>query len=123
MVGKRGGDVDPREHVAARGDRLAPPDRLVGERFEMRRLGAKRVDARLRHPARRFVQVGRIEAHHPGEHLAMGEARFGRHQRVGMLRGRSEEQTSEVQSLMRISYAVFCWKKKKIFMCYSLCCM
>src|SRR3546814_7842592 len=26
--------------------------------------------------------------------------------------GRSEEQTSELQSLMRISYAVFCLKKK-----------
>src|SRR3546814_5461733 len=27
---------------------------------------------------------------------------------------RSEEQTSELQSLMRISYAVFCLKKKKL---------
>src|SRR3546814_10790817 len=27
--------------------------------------------------------------------------------------GRSEEHTSEIQSLMRISYAVFCLKKKK----------
>src|SRR3546814_5818912 len=26
---------------------------------------------------------------------------------------RSEEHTSELQSLMRISYAVFCWTKKK----------
>src|SRR3546814_8659110 len=26
---------------------------------------------------------------------------------------RSEEHTSELQSLMRNSYAVFCWKKKK----------
>src|SRR3546814_3093898 len=32
------------------------------------------------------------------------------HRRVG---GRSEEHTSELQSLMRISYAVFCLKKKK----------
>src|SRR3546814_4973811 len=29
------------------------------------------------------------------------------------LAGRSEEHTSELQSLMRISYAVFCLKKKK----------
>src|SRR3546814_1605140 len=29
------------------------------------------------------------------------------------LAGRSEEHTSELQSLMRISYAVFCFKKKK----------
>src|SRR3546814_8389712 len=28
--------------------------------------------------------------------------------------GRSEEHTSELQSLMRISYAVFCLQKKKI---------
>src|SRR3546814_6356693 len=30
-----------------------------------------------------------------------------------LLLGRSEEHTSELQSLMRISYAVFCLKKKK----------
>src|SRR3546814_10782690 len=37
--------------------------------------------------------------------------------RVGIVRevteGRSEEHTSELQSLMRISYAVFCLKQKK----------
>src|SRR3546814_6777203 len=32
---------------------------------------------------------------------------------VTMADGRSEEHTSELQSLMRISYAVFCLKKKK----------
>src|SRR3546814_4892977 len=32
--------------------------------------------------------------------------------RVAEGRGRSEEHTSELQSLMRISYAVFCLKKK-----------
>src|SRR3546814_7221944 len=31
---------------------------------------------------------------------------------------RSEEHTSELQSLMRISYAVFCLKKKTIIMSY-----
>src|SRR3546814_6559417 len=31
-----------------------------------------------------------------------------------MARFRSEEHTSELQSLMRISYAVFCLKKKKL---------
>src|SRR3546814_3458843 len=30
-----------------------------------------------------------------------------------VIRSRSEEHTSELQSLMRISYAVFCLKKKK----------
>src|SRR3546814_2419355 len=32
---------------------------------------------------------------------------------LGALARRSEEHTSELQSLMRISYAVFCLKKKK----------
>src|SRR3546814_7038368 len=32
---------------------------------------------------------------------------------IQLLRTRSEEHTSELQSLMRISYAVFCLKKKK----------
>src|SRR3546814_4237452 len=34
------------------------------------------------------------------------------HGRAGSVRVRSEEHTSELQSLMRISYAVFCLKKK-----------
>src|SRR3546814_1587477 len=33
---------------------------------------------------------------------------------LGDFGARSEEHTSELQSLMRISYAVFCLKKKKI---------
>src|SRR3546814_2873869 len=37
--------------------------------------------------------------------------RLGEEQGVAVLR--SEEHTSELQSLMRISYAVFCLKKKK----------
>src|SRR3546814_6286044 len=32
---------------------------------------------------------------------------------IDALKARSEEHTSELQSLMRISYAVFCLKKKK----------
>src|SRR3546814_6830705 len=35
------------------------------------------------------------------------------HQRDALRSVRSEEHTSELQSLMRISYAVFCLKKKK----------
>src|SRR3546814_3179019 len=45
-------------------------------------------------------------------HLPQGPARMG----VGRPDTgvqRSEEHTSELQSLMRISYAVFCFKKKK----------
>src|SRR3546814_11454554 len=45
---------------------------------------------------------------HPGMQAEQLEAHGGR--AVGQ--GRSEEHTSELQSLMRISYAVFCLKKK-----------
>src|SRR3546814_10132670 len=38
---------------------------------------------------------------------------LGDHQGSTRLGERSEEHTSELQSLMRISYAVFCLKKKK----------
>src|SRR3546814_6734805 len=37
----------------------------------------------------------------------------GKIEGAGNVRIRSEEHTSELQSLMRISYAVFCLKKKK----------
>src|SRR3546814_10504203 len=37
---------------------------------------------------------------------------FARHRQRSQDRRRSEEHTSELQSLMRISYAVFCWQKK-----------
>src|SRR3546814_7538017 len=51
----------------------------------------------------------RLEALRPG--IA---ARAGRGRRLaGSGLPRSEEHTSELQSLMRISYAVFCLKKKK----------
>src|SRR3546814_3891534 len=45
-------------------------------------------------------------------HMAMQTVRDG--DRPGSGANRSEEHTSELQSLMRISYAVFCLKKKKI---------
>src|SRR3546814_8430916 len=62
-----------------------------------------------------------IEAHHlrrlfhiAGE-LALDPLKPRFHRRIGRLvpGGRSEEHTSELQSLMRISYAVYCLKKKK----------
>src|SRR3546814_9145297 len=46
----------------------------------------------------------------------LGDAPVGRHQQAGEVDDvaiRSEEHTSELQSLLRISYAVFCLKKKK----------
>src|SRR3546814_3900501 len=40
-------------------------------------------------------------------------SRYGQQQNSRRVHYRSEEHTSELQSLMRISYAVFCLKKKK----------
>src|SRR3546814_3968637 len=50
-----------------------------------------------------------------GGHRAACEGRLPKHQdeTAVMTKSRSEEHTSELQSLMRISYAVFCLKKKK----------
>src|SRR3546814_8227266 len=47
----------------------------------------------------------------PGFRIVVGAHRHHRVRRAGDMR--SEEHTSELQSLMRISYAVFCLKKKK----------
>src|SRR3546814_2628008 len=46
-----------------------------------------------------------------GLQLAVGAPLRAAHERLAI--PRSEEHTSELQSLMRISYAVFCLKKKK----------
>src|SRR3546814_3903668 len=61
---------------------LVAPDHDAGRRAEWRAAGVFESFAGLQ---------GRLLAHHAG---------------------RSEEHTSELQSLMRISYAVFCLKKK-----------
>src|SRR3546814_3314500 len=52
-------------------------------------------------------QFRRSEVAADGGAVALADHQRGRHA------DRSEEHTSELQSLMRISYAVFCLKKKK----------
>src|SRR3546814_8323679 len=54
------------------------------------------------------VRQGRLADPDDADILAFDQR--DRNQRPEQLR--SEEHTSELQSLMRISYAVFCWKKK-----------
>src|SRR3546814_5031468 len=44
---------------------------------------------------------------------ALDQKQIDRRELRGALERRSEEHTSELQSLMRISYAVFCLKKKR----------
>src|SRR3546814_1022773 len=53
------------------------------------------------------------ERRHTRPQLSAGERRRRLQARRCGTGGRSEEHTSELQSLMRISYAVFCLKKKK----------
>src|SRR3546814_1459547 len=78
--------------------RRAPADRL-GDADRLRH----HVGVRRRPPSKAAAGEQRVDAH-----LLRLEAEAGG--RAGL---RSEEHTSELQSLMRISYAVFCLKKKK----------
>src|SRR3546814_5539094 len=63
-------------------------------------------------PPWRRVQSGILSG---GVAVRLGEPRLvdRPEHRLAAVRWRSEEHTSELQSLMRISYAVFCLKKKK----------
>src|SRR3546814_9829587 len=66
--------------------------------------------------ARREESLRRLdpESARDRDRLDVGQFRFWLRLRVlGERAGRSEEHTSELQSLMRISYAVFCLKKKR----------
>src|SRR3546814_5518176 len=62
--------------------------------------GARHIRA-LPRRASRSTALFKLPCHHAMQNIS---ARF---------QSRSEEHTSELQSLMRISYAVFCLKKKK----------
>src|SRR3546814_1479790 len=76
----------------------------AGQKYKARRKPQPRRPgfAMAKHPTQRKIRIG--------SHLS--------YRRSGssvkrLARRRSEEHTSELQSLMRISYAVFCLKKKK----------
>src|SRR3546814_4971203 len=64
---------------------------------------------------RQSLPTGRRRRRRTGEvpHLSRQPVRPASGPLVPALDPRSEEHTSELQSLMRISYAVFCLKKKK----------
>src|SRR3546814_9528469 len=75
-------------------------------------------DAAHRSGDRRRDQIApaRTPSAPAGHALEAADADLGRHTRNRLSleqQVRSEEHTSELQSLMRISYAVFCLKKKK----------
>src|SRR3546814_8185168 len=108
-----GVDLDP---VESRGDRIARRVNIIrddaGNLFDRQR---PRFDIRL--PARIGVRLPRRGRRRRGNRLAaIEEAWMDDSAHMPELReypSRSEEHTSELQSLMRISYAVVCLKKKK----------
>src|SRR3546814_10237454 len=72
----------------------------------------------LRHPAkielyRRHFRRAAADDRDGAHHVARNERRLAVAHRHLRRAPRSEEHTSELQSLMRISYAVFCLQKKK----------
>ena len=56
----------------------------VGQLLGMRGFGGERMRPGLDDAARFLVQLGRVEADHSGQRLAMGEAAVRRHQPVGV---------------------------------------
>src|SRR3546814_8226717 len=91
-----------------RGRRAPPLFRIRPEGEKMRRIIDMEIEAPLSEAALRAQEIGKGRPGTPtGEPLDRPEGYgFANY-------GRSEEHTSELQSLMRISYAVFCLKKKK----------
>src|SRR3546814_5654130 len=92
------------------------------EREHCRSGHASEVDRQMPHVERRkfhrnILVQDPVRAHQAKRdcgHCALGTATPpGGKSKRSQQEGRSEEHTSELQSLMRISYAVFCLKKKK----------
>src|SRR3546814_3734825 len=97
-----GGDDAELDEFQAAG-RGAEQQRRNGE---VEHEGVEPLDRLLAHPA---LAADHIAAEHQAEDRQHG-LEDGLH---GQRDARSEEHTSELQSLMRTSYAVFCLKKKK----------
>src|SRR3546814_2708457 len=98
----------PRKGIARDGQRREPSPAPGRDREERDQHDQARPDI-MQRPRRGLAVLAQVKG------PEIGEARIGsRHGgRMRRRRGRSEEHTSELQSLMRISYAVLCLKKKK----------
>src|SRR3546814_10493702 len=95
--------LTPTDHLTARDKshrRLLDRRPVIGI-FESQHVSCKRIDLFRRD----------FEVHDIGKIMRILEPRV--EGLSGQSGSRSEEHTSELQSLMRISYAVFCLKKKK----------
>src|SRR3546814_4141817 len=102
-----------RPPISTRTDTLFPYTTLCRSAEHFR--GVLAVHETRMRPRRRQARLEPVRGFEREIELGTGNARF-RHVdgvRDRCRRSRSEEHTSELQSLMRISYAVFCLKKKK----------
>src|SRR3546814_7957609 len=88
--------------------------RRLAPRYARMREAAGTLSARL---ANNLGGMATIQAYtaerFEAEHLAAASDAYRARNIAAIRFSRSEEHTSELQSLMRISYAVFCLKKKK----------
>src|SRR3546814_7586372 len=105
---------------STRTDKLFPYTTLFRSLLGFDEPGELGEAAAARHLQAQAPGDGRTSGHHAEDvlpvvdacgHVGAGQGAGDRH--VTGRTGRSEEHTSELQSLMRISYAVFCLKKKK----------
>src|SRR3546814_5302547 len=105
---------------STRTDTLFPYTTLVRSRARRRRSRCHNErGCRYSRPARRACRRPNKKGRHsraapsaPGSESGPHNARYRDRRAPRDRRARSEEHTSELQSLMRISYAVFCLKKK-----------
>src|SRR3546814_7850594 len=118
----------PRPPKSTRTDNLFPYTTLFRsvQRGHHERLAGRRRDPRPEQGGTEFAAVFVLqEIVAPGDRPARENGEIAARRTIGRmgemlvqrrkhrLETRSEEHTSELQSLMRISYAVFCLKKKK----------
>src|SRR3546814_8444679 len=111
------------EEAAARFAKLAEGADVLSALFceiEVTRSGHPRLVLEALSEANRNPAMAKaLQKHTKGVHSLLADL-LGKGQAAGAIdptldrHMRSEEHTSELQSLMRISYAVFCLKKKKI---------
>src|SRR3546814_2088085 len=95
---------------------LAVPSRkyqgVVGYRVGLDQQGARRLPQQIVHGSHHLgLAAQAVRVLHLAIVKYMGAAYLAAGQQIA-IQPRSEEHTSELQSLMRISYAVFCLKKK-----------
>src|SRR3546814_5522089 len=115
------------EVVRALSAAAAEGDRSENAEYQYRKKELREIDARLKYLTRRLEDVKIVEPKSSGDgkvyfgvwvELADDDGKTRRYRIVGADEadsGRSEEHTSELQSLMRNSYAVFCLKKKTTY--------